>query len=157
MHPKCKGLFNNIYQSSERESFRNINFDHEPEGDLSLLPGTENIGISNLNNHFPSNGFDLKIMVFYDKKFLAAHGNDASRAKNEAEKLLAHAEQIYALETANDICDHLTMPKIYFDVQGYEDLDFDIPYEIFKYFYVSNNTYFSIHLFLLLLTQKISG
>ena len=63
-----------------------------------------------------------------------ANGNKVSQAQNEVERIVAHAEQIYAHETANDICDHLMMPKIYFDVQGYESLDFKLPHDIFTYF-----------------------
>ena len=132
-HPKCKGLFNNIYQSQEKEYLRENSNLHEPEGDSFEAPGTENIAISNMAHHFPSNGFDLRMVVFMDKKFIDRHGNEAS-AKQEAQRVIAHAEQIYLLETANDICDHLTMPKIYFEILAYDGLDFELPDPFFKHF-----------------------
>ena len=72
-------------------------------------------------------------MVFYDKKFQEYHGNNNNLARQEAQKLVAHAEQMYALKTANDICDHLTMPKLYFDVHSYVPLGHSFPDDIFTY------------------------
>ena len=130
-------MYNNIYQSSENREYPKRPVPKPLKSHFHKMPeGRQNITASNFTYQFPSTGFKLRMMVFYDRGFLRQHNNNKNWARQTVLKLLTHAKQTYLTQINEDKCQYLKMPEIHFVIEDIAALDWSFPQgdDMYDYF-----------------------